>query len=240
MSLFKGTVGREIPNVGIVGGREAAPNSRPYMASLQSQGQHDCGGVLVREDFVLTAAHCDGKYRVVLGAHNLSNDENSQQVFEVDRYIPHPRFGDNLENDIMLLKLKGRATLSASVQLIPLMNGSVAEGTVCSTAGWGVIDNDDTLPDTLQEVNATIISPRECSRRWRGVKIFRQMVCATGPSAFQGFCSGDSGGPLVCNGMSAGIVSFSGQICANPSSPDVYTRVTSYRQWIKRELARSN
>lgn len=42
----------------IVGGRDAAPHSRPYMASLQVRGQQNCGGALVREDFVLTAAHC--------------------------------------------------------------------------------------------------------------------------------------------------------------------------------------
>ncbi|XP_023859757.1 complement factor D isoform X1 [Salvelinus sp. IW2-2015] len=236
---LNGTEGRKVPKVSIVGGREAARNSRPYMASLQSRGQHSCGGVLVREDFVLTAAHCDGRYRVVLGAHDLSEDENSQQKFDVVKYIPHPRFGDNLGYDIMLLKLRGRAILNRAVQLIPLMNGSMAEGSLCTTAGWGDIDDNSTPPDKLQEVNATIISPRECGRRWSGVNISRRTVCATGPRAFQGFCSGDSGGPLVCNGMSAGIVSFSGQRCANPSTPDVYTRVTSYCRWIQRELARN-
>lgn len=43
---------------GIVGGRTAAPHSRPYMALLQIRGRLNCGGALVREDFVLTAAHC--------------------------------------------------------------------------------------------------------------------------------------------------------------------------------------
>ncbi|CAB1324422.1 unnamed protein product [Coregonus sp. 'balchen'] len=183
------TDGRKVPKVGIVGGREAARNSRPYMASLQSRGQHDCGGVLVREDFVLTAAHCDGRYRVVLGAHDLSEDENSQQVLDVVKYIPHPRYGDNLENDVMLLKLRGRATLNRAVQLIPLMNGSMAEGSMCTTAGWGDIDDNDNSPDKLQEVNATIIPPRECARKWSGINISSRVVCATGPSAFQGFCS---------------------------------------------------
>ncbi|XP_024251443.1 complement factor D [Oncorhynchus tshawytscha] len=236
---LNGTDGRKVPKVGIVGGREAARNSRPYMASLQSRGQHICGGVLVREDFVLTAAHCDGRYKVVLGAHDLSEDENSQQVLDVVRSIPHPRYGDNLENDIMLLKLRGRATLNTAVQLIPLMNGSMAEGSMCTTAGWGDIGDNGTLPDKLQEVNATIVPPRECARRWTAVEISSRMVCATGPRAFQGFCSGDSGGPLVCKGMSAGIVSFSGQRCANPSTPDVYTRVASYRRWIQTALARN-
>ncbi|KAL1023024.1 hypothetical protein UPYG_G00035510 [Umbra pygmaea] len=239
VSALKVTDGRKDPKVGIVGGREAVPHSRPYMVSLQSQRQHICGGVLVREDFVLTAAHCTGRVRVVLGAHNLSEEENSQQIFDVVRYIPHPLYADTLENDIMLLKLNGRATLSPAVQLIPLMNSSIAGGTVCSTAGWGDIYDNYTLPDNLQEVNATIVSNRKCSSRWREVKITQRMVCATGPGAFQGFCSGDSGGPLVCNGMSAGIVSFSGQKCANPSTPDVYTRVSSYYQWIQKVLSKN-
>lgn len=43
---------------GIVGGKESKPHSRPYMASLQISQRHSCGGILIREDFVLTAAHC--------------------------------------------------------------------------------------------------------------------------------------------------------------------------------------
>uniref|UniRef100_A0A8C2ZXD1 Granzyme 3, tandem duplicate 3 n=1 Tax=Cyclopterus lumpus TaxID=8103 RepID=A0A8C2ZXD1_CYCLU len=43
-----------------LGGRVAKPHSRPYMASLQFYDQHLCGGMLIREDFVLTAAHLHG------------------------------------------------------------------------------------------------------------------------------------------------------------------------------------
>uniref|UniRef100_A0A8C6PXR8 Peptidase S1 domain-containing protein n=1 Tax=Nothobranchius furzeri TaxID=105023 RepID=A0A8C6PXR8_NOTFU len=43
---------------GVVGGRFAKPHSRPYMASLQYEGHHSCGGILFQKDFVLTATHC--------------------------------------------------------------------------------------------------------------------------------------------------------------------------------------
>ena len=44
---------------------------------------------------------------------------------------------------------------------------------------------------------------------------------------------GDSGGPLVCSGELAGLVSFSGKKCANPSTPDVYMRVSANLPWIQ-------
>ncbi|KAM9385841.1 neutrophil elastase 2A-like [Pholidichthys leucotaenia] len=52
----------------IVGGRDAAPHSRPYMFSLQIQGCHNCGGALQREDSVVTAAHYSGGPLVCDGA----------------------------------------------------------------------------------------------------------------------------------------------------------------------------
>nr|CCQ71729.1 serine protease 1 [Channa striata] len=221
----------------IVGGRDAAPHSRPYMASLQVQGQHICGGSLVREDFVLTAAHCETPtpYIVVLGADSLTSNEPTKQQFTAVRSIPHPKY-DGHANDIMLLKLNGSAQLTEAVQLASLSTGRLKAVSECITVGWGDIGDNKTLASVLQEVNVTTLSQQTCRRRWGRVPISNTMVCGVGKKELQGFCSGDSGGPLVCDGAAAGIVSFSGLRCGDPVTPDVYTRISCFKRWIAQVL----
>nr|XP_058914480.1 granzyme B-like isoform X3 [Kogia breviceps] len=110
----------------IIGGHEAKPHSRPYMAFLQIWDQDDqkrCGGFLIREDFVLTAAHCWGSsVNVTLGAHNIKDRERTQQVIPVRKAIPHPDYNKkNYSNDIMLLKGDSGG---------PLVCNNVAQGIV--------------------------------------------------------------------------------------------------------------
>ncbi|KAK1338738.1 hypothetical protein QTO34_019396 [Cnephaeus nilssonii] len=92
----------------IIGGHEARPHSRPYMAYLHIKDEESsrCGGVLVGENFVLTAAHCHGRsISVTLGAHNIQKQEKTQQVILVKRAIPHPDYNKRkISNDIMLLQ----------------------------------------------------------------------------------------------------------------------------------------
>uniref|UniRef100_A0A8C6EIJ5 Peptidase S1 domain-containing protein n=1 Tax=Microcebus murinus TaxID=30608 RepID=A0A8C6EIJ5_MICMU len=95
----------------IMGAHEAKPHSRPYMAFLQiwDQGAREryfCCGSLIQEDFVLTAAHCWGSsINVTLGAHNITEQEKTQQVIPVKRAMRHPAYDSKrFFNDIMLLQ----------------------------------------------------------------------------------------------------------------------------------------
>ncbi|XP_054571583.1 granzyme B-like [Eptesicus fuscus] len=93
----------------IIGGHEAKPHSRPYMAYLhitKEEREFMCGGVLVGDNTVLTAAHCNGRsINVILGAHNIKKGEKTWQIIPVKRAIPHPDYNENnLSNDIMLLQ----------------------------------------------------------------------------------------------------------------------------------------
>ncbi|CAI5799074.1 serine protease 57-like [Podarcis lilfordi] len=225
----------------VIGGKEVVPHSQPFMASIQVNGAHVCGGFLVRRKWVMTAAHClmprrSPSVRIVLGAHSLAAPEASQQIFGVQESIAHPLYNSGtVTNDIRLLKLNGSAVFNHAVQRvrIPRANTDPCPGVMCHVTGWGDTSNFGTIPTILMEANTTIVDRKACNVSWAG-QIRRCMICAanTDPS-LRGFCSGDSGGPLLCGSRVHGIVSFNGRRCGDRRFPDVYTRISKYIAWIR-------
>ncbi|XP_021329145.1 duodenase-1 [Danio rerio] len=221
--------------VGIQDGTEAKPHSRPYMVSLQFYKLHMCGGSLITEEFVLTAAHCweeDDVLTVVTGAHDLRK-KAINNVYKVKSYIPHPDFNSKtLENDIMLLQLKTKVRLSNNVGLISLPKDGedVKADTLCSVAGWGDLWSKGPETDRLREAETVIVNNAECERRWESDYVASKMICVYGHG---GTCSGDSGGPLVCGDTVVGITSFGEPyLCNSRLFPDVHTRISAYLPWI--------
>ncbi|XP_062287299.1 granzyme B-like [Scomber scombrus] len=225
----------------IVGGRVAKPHSRPYMASLQVHGSHTCGGILIREDFVLTAAHCkkDEQMTVVLGAHNIIKEEKSQQRIKVLKYHPHPTFNGKYDNDIMLLELEKNATLNKYVKPIglPKKDGKIPANIQCAVAGWGLTGDTRHRSPVLREATEMMQSSFECKNIWGEYFNADHMICTTFTKKKGGICQGDSGGPLICNTKPQGITAFTfTDDCNDPRYPHVFTKVHTFLPWIKKVM----
>uniref|UniRef100_A0AAY4BKY9 Peptidase S1 domain-containing protein n=1 Tax=Denticeps clupeoides TaxID=299321 RepID=A0AAY4BKY9_9TELE len=228
----------------IFGGREAKPHSWPYMVSLQVNQAHVCGGVLIRKDLVLTAAHCaqSSPSEVLLGAHNISRMEGSQQRIRISEYHKHSRFPDHTDSrnprryfyDIMLLKLGQNATLNEFVKVfrVPNKYKYMEPGTACTTAGWGKRVLGRTTESVLYEASLRLDSNKNCGSKWQSYYNPDHMACSVSDGK-EGFCQGDSGGPLVCDSKLYGIVIYTAAQCDDASYPEVYTRVSYFLPWIK-------
>ncbi|XP_053450440.1 granzyme H-like [Nycticebus coucang] len=224
----------------IIGGHEAKPHSRPYMAFLQllvKENKKRCGGTLVRDDFVLTAAHCWGSsMNVTLGAHNIKKQEKTQQVIRVRRRIPHPDYNAiTLANDIMLLQLERKAKRTPAVQplKLPSNTGGVMPTMVCSVSGWGQTTPGGKRSDTLQEVTLTVQKDEECISRFPNKYNRTTQICMGDPKEMKAAFKGDSGGPLVCKNKVQGIFSCGPD---NGKPPGVFIKVSHFLPWIKKTM----
>ncbi|XP_035997567.1 mast cell protease 1A-like, partial [Fundulus heteroclitus] len=219
----------------IMHGEIAPDNSMLYMVSVQNfWDQHVCGGFLISEDFVVTAAHCykDKPYRVLLGSQNLQSE--NIMTMKIERMYTFPAYqSPGLGDDLMLLKLSGKAPLGNRLKAIPLRSPKtkLRENQICSVAGWGGTGKDRFVND-LRVVNVSIINPKLCQAIW-GENFPSKVICAGGYGTNKGFCQGDSGCPLVCDGIAVGVVSFNKHSnCNYPDVPNVYTDISKYVPWI--------
>ncbi|KAK9519147.1 hypothetical protein VZT92_021893 [Zoarces viviparus] len=219
----------------IINGREAVAHSRPYMVLLymykDSGKLTHCGGFLLNEDFVMTAAHCQAKsYEVVLGVHNVHNSNGNQRI-PVAQAFPHEDFNEiDFTNDIMLLKLSSKAKFTENVKAIALADkDDVVLPKSCLVSGWGRTETQN-ISSLLMEVDVTLIDDKQCAEN--------NCYCSlagTGPG------NGDSGGPLVCDGEKAyGVVST--MVKPHSDHPSIYTfiKIPSYRSWINSTMTNAS
>ncbi|XP_010076809.1 PREDICTED: granzyme E-like [Pterocles gutturalis] len=205
------------------GGGEAkrhAPHPTPYVARVQGEDNHVCGGFLVAPNWVVTAAQCyeHKPLTVILGAHTTPRREESWRTFEVqDYHCPKDYESPKKGNDILLLKLKGNATSNNSVRTICFdRSKKVLSKTECRIADWS------------QQATVTIRTRRECLNLNPGLA--ENLICGDSKSAGVPE-KGDAGDPLVCNNKAYGIFSYKLN-----SWTSVYTYIAPYLPWVDKVM----
>uniref|UniRef100_A0A3B5MCM3 Coagulation factor IX n=1 Tax=Xiphophorus couchianus TaxID=32473 RepID=A0A3B5MCM3_9TELE len=233
----------------IVGGRSAAPGEIPWQVGLiaKPSGQLFCGGSILSERWVITAAHClkeaSGSFSVRVGEHNTQITEGREQDYEVLEKHAHPRYNATLNtynHDIALLYLKDPISFSAMVR--PICIGPMAfiealmkQPSPATVSGWGRTRFLGFTSNILQKIEVPFIDQTECKKS-SNERITPVMFCAGFYNVAKDACQGDSGGPHAKSYRDTwfltGIVSW-GEECAKEGKYGVYTRVSVYYSWIK-------
>jgi len=236
----------------IVGGQNAEVNEWPWMVALSrgtdgSSQSYICGGTLIAEEWVVSAAHCffdtsgnrvlfENNMRIVLGDHDISTETETtiREVFAVSQITLHPTYVfQTNKDDIALLKVSTKVDLNKHAPACLPEQGATFVGQTAFAYGWGALQyGTGEYPDILQEVALPVVSVADCKAAYGESSIIDGMLCAGGDGV-KDSCSGDSGGPLTVPNTSdrhvlIGATSF-GRGCAVEGFFGVYADVPFYR-----------
>jgi secreted trypsin-like serine protease len=232
----------------IVGGIQAREYEYPWQASIRrkSTNSHFCGGSIINENWILTAAHCmDGEtpnqVSVVVGEHSRSSSSVVRQTKDVASIFSHTGYNSNtMQNDISLIKVSTPIYFNQDVQAVCAPDSAnLYEYRKCQCSGWGTLSSGGSCcPDILQAVVMNVTTNTFCSTAY-GSKypIYSDMICASDNigGTERDSCQGDSGGPLTVKESDGtfrlvGIVSW-GIGCAS-GYPGVYARTSVFNDWV--------
>uniref|UniRef100_A0A8C6TIN4 Peptidase S1 domain-containing protein n=1 Tax=Neogobius melanostomus TaxID=47308 RepID=A0A8C6TIN4_9GOBI len=232
------------------GGQAAPEGAWPWQVSIHRGGGHICGGSLINNLWVLSAAHCfqsgsASDNTVYIGRQTQENANANEVRRTIVELINHESYNPSTnDNDIALLKMASTVTFTNYIRPVCLAaSGSTFHaGTDSWITGWGSIGSGISLPSpqNLMEVEMPVIGNRKCKCDYAGVFLINDnMICAGLEAGGKDSCQGDSGGPMVSKQNSrwiqSGVVSF-GRGCARPNNPGVYARVSRYQSWINSKI----
>jgi len=233
----------------VADGLVAGKNEFPWMTALyKNDGTFGgCGGSLISDTWVLTAAHCvcteskcplnPSDMKVYFGMHHL--EQHDQQVVgkSLSQVVIHPSYTSVTDgNDIALLRLSQPLNYNAAPHIrpicLPSFNSGLLTGKSALVAGWGLTHENGSISQVLMKANINVV---DCGE---GYAPHITEICAAGEGYSKGACRGDSGGPLMMKGDGdlytlIGAVSGGRRLCTFKDHPGVYTSIPTMMGWIK-------
>ncbi|XP_046814447.1 chymotrypsin-1-like [Vespa crabro] len=237
-----GAVHGEAPEA-LVGASLAKDNEFPYLVSIRLNNYLHCGGAIIDEYHILTAAHCivpllskkPGEVTIVTGTNNLYS---GGQLYKPKLYVAHPDYDSDKAwvNDIGVIKLSSAIQFNDRVKPIALPNTMPPVNVQALIGAWGATSSPPrNISPLLRTLKLKLLSQKECQRFFKNITIHSNQIC-TLVQRNVGTCSGDSGSPLAYNNHVIGVVS--GGIPCAQGIPDIFTNVYSHLSFISDALSR--
>ncbi|XP_013117007.2 serine protease 1 [Stomoxys calcitrans] len=231
------------PEGRITNGQQAAPGQFPYQVGLSLQtnaGSFWCGGSLIGNTWILTAAHCtDGAFRVTAYLGSTVRTVASV-VHSVDASNIYQHSGYNayyLSNDISLIRILAVAYSNLiNIARLPAISSaySTYAGDYAIASGWGRTADTGSVANNLNYARFEVITNAACNNYYIAGFVNSGTLCISTPNG-KSTCQGDSGGPLVLENTNLliGVTSFVPTAGCTVGGPAGFVRVTTFLPWIR-------
>ncbi|CAK1602324.1 unnamed protein product [Parnassius mnemosyne] len=229
----------------IVGGSTTTVEQYPFAAALlysRSGASYfqACGGTVLNNRAVLSAAHCfvgdrPNNWQMRLGSTWASS---GGQVYRTNQIISHPNYNSRTnDNDVAILRSSSTFSFSNSVRAASIAgsNYNLGDNQAVWAIGWGTTSVGGRPSEQLRHVQIWTVNQATCRSRYAevGLTITDNMLCSGWLDVGgRDQCQGDSGGPLIHNNVIVGVCSWGNQ-CALARYPGVNARVSRFTSWIQ-------
>lgn len=214
----------------IVGGSVTNGDNYPFHVNLGG-----CGGSLIHEDIVLTAAHCKPLYPSTARVGGDTRSDGVRVQIEGDG-TAHPSYNSRGQDyDFMVYKLRSPVTSVTPVNL-NIDNSFPSGQETLTVIGFGSTFEGGSGSFNLREVDVKNVPHSTCNSAYRGGVEEDIMFCAGVEGGGRDSCQGDSGGPILNqDGVQVGVTSW-GNGCAQAGFPGVYARVSAVNDWLQERI----